>query len=230
MSQRDHSCGSPGLESYVSLAFDRELGINEVEQVRRSLGAQAAVSIPSAVADAYGRARELGFSKSSRPEVGALISVLASAVPGYGRVLELGTGAGLGLAWVVYGLGERNDVEVVSIEIDPVQAAFVANSGWPEWVSIVAGDALEIVPTMGAFDLIFLDVPDAKNRRLCDAVAALRPGGKLLIDDMGLPGASNSPSGAGLATIRDQLFSDRRLVCAELAYSSGMILAVRRRD
>ena len=39
------------------------------------------------------------------PGVGRLLAVLAAAVPVYGRILEMGTGVGVGTAWIVYGLG-----------------------------------------------------------------------------------------------------------------------------
>ena len=76
------------------------------------------VELPAAVQAAYDRADELGFPLSCEPAVGQLLAVLSAAVPPGGRVLELGTGVGAGLAWIVSGLGDRDDVEVVSVELD----------------------------------------------------------------------------------------------------------------
>ena len=50
--------------------------------------------------------------------MGRLLAALAAAVPSGGRVLEIGTGVGVGLAWLVHGLGARRDVEVVTVELD----------------------------------------------------------------------------------------------------------------
>ncbi|MFI5046142.1 MAG: hypothetical protein ACHQIG_03685 [Acidimicrobiia bacterium] len=47
---------------------------------------------------ARARARDLGFELSCEDEVGALLAALAAAVPVGSRVVELGTGAGVGLA------------------------------------------------------------------------------------------------------------------------------------
>ena len=82
------------------------------------------MALPDMVAAAYRRAADAGFELSSEPEVGRLLACLAAAVPPQGRVLELGTGVGAGLAWLVHGLGERTDVTVVSVDVDPeLQAA-----------------------------------------------------------------------------------------------------------
>ena len=63
------------------------------------------IESPEVVEGACSRARDAGFELSCEPEVGALLSVLAASVPAGGRVLELGTGAGVGLAWVGRGRG-----------------------------------------------------------------------------------------------------------------------------
>jgi demethylmenaquinone methyltransferase/2-methoxy-6-polyprenyl-1,4-benzoquinol methylase len=62
------------------------------------------VNPPGIVSDAYTRAQAATFELSCDPEVGKLLSVLAGAVPTGGRILELGTGVGVGLAWIVHGL------------------------------------------------------------------------------------------------------------------------------
>ena len=65
--------------------------------------------------------------------------MLAAAVRRDGRVLEIGTGAGVGLAWIVEGLGDREDVELVTIDIDKELVTAVAEGDdWPaelDWAS-----------------------------------------------------------------------------------------------
>ena len=46
---------------------------------------------------------ELGFTMASEPKTGALLAVLAASKPG-GQFLELGTGTGLGTAWLLSGM------------------------------------------------------------------------------------------------------------------------------
>ena len=74
--------------------------------------------LPASVLAAHERAASAGFQLACEVEVGRLLAALAAAVPGGGRVLEIGTGVGVGLAWLVHGLGARRDVEVVTVELD----------------------------------------------------------------------------------------------------------------
>ena len=144
------------VKTYVTLTFHRDLTASDLENLRSSSSALRALQLPAAVKSTLDRAQEWGFTKSSRPEVGLLLSVLAAAVPPRGRVLEIGTGAGVGLTWIVYGLGRREDVEVITVDLDPDRAASVRAFGWPDWVSVVTGDGATILHNSpGSFDLIF---------------------------------------------------------------------------
>ena len=62
--------------------------------------------MPALVAAATDRARSAGFPLSCEPAVGQL---LAAHLPAGARVLELGTGAGVGTAWIASGLLPRDD-------------------------------------------------------------------------------------------------------------------------
>ena len=187
------------------------------------------MELPSSVVAAQARAEQLGFELSSEPEVGRLIACLAQTVPAGGRILEIGTGAGVGLAWIVHGLGNRSDVEVITVEVDGELAAQVRAAGWPEWVSIVEGDGAELVGTLGSFDLIFPDAPGGKIFKLRKTVAALRPGGVLLVDDMDLSRHADPELRNALASVRERLLDHPDLICAELPFASGVIVASRRR-
>lgn len=77
-------------------------------------------------AQASANARERGFARSCAREVGRYLAALAAAVPAGGRVLELGTGVGVGSGWLVHGLGARPDVEITTVELDPTTADVAA--------------------------------------------------------------------------------------------------------
>jgi predicted O-methyltransferase YrrM len=64
-------------------------------------------------------------------------------------VLELGTGTGVGTAWITHGLAGRSDVEVVTVEIDAATAALAAQHPWPPWVELRTGDAVEVTRSVG---------------------------------------------------------------------------------
>ena len=74
--------------------------------------------LPESVVAAHERAATTGFQLACEVQVGRLLAALAAAVAEGGRILEIGTGLGVGLAWLVYGLRERHDVEVATVELD----------------------------------------------------------------------------------------------------------------
>ena len=80
---------------------------------------------PPLVARAQALAATLGFEKSCLPEDGALLHVLA-ARRGITRAAEIGTGAGVGSAWIVSALPP--ETPFFSAEPDPVLAARARSS------------------------------------------------------------------------------------------------------
>ena len=185
------------------------------------------VDIPESVAAAQDRASKSGFELSSEVEVGQLVACLANAAPIGGRILEIGTGCGVGLSWIVHGIGSRTDVEVVSVELDHALADATRRVGWPSWVSIVEGDGADLVGTIGSFDLIFPDAPGGKIFKLRKTISTLRPGGFLLVDDMDLTAHEDPELRDGLASVRERILTHPDLVCAELSVASGVIVATK---
>ena len=58
---------------------------------------------PAVVGELLRATEEAGFSMASEPRTGSLLSTLAASKPG-GRLLELGTGTGMGTAWLLSGM------------------------------------------------------------------------------------------------------------------------------
>ncbi|MBO0728524.1 MAG: class I SAM-dependent methyltransferase [Acidimicrobiaceae bacterium] len=186
--------------------------------------------VPALVRAAYERARSGGFELSCEREVGRFLAVLAAALPPGGRVLELGTGAGVGLAWLVHGVGTRADVSVTSVESDP-EAARLAEAGrWPPFVRLELADAVEFLGRRDRYDLIFADAQGGKWEALDRTISALEPGGILVVDDMTPPDFGSDEHRQKTAEVRAHLLGEKRLVSAELAFSSGVIASVRRRE
>jgi len=176
---------------------------------------------------AIARARRAGFPFSSDPEVGRLLAVLAAHLPERARVLELGTGTGVGTAWIVSGLLPRTDVTVLTVEQDPETAALAAGGDWPSLVELRRGDALEVLLQSGTFDLIFADAPAGKWHGLDRTIAALSPHGMLIVDDMTpLPDWTDSQRDAQ-ERVRRTLLATPELTSVELACGSGVIMSVR---
>ena len=177
------------------------------------------------------RARDAGFAQSCEAAVGRLLATLAANVPDGGRVLELGTGAGVGTAWIISGLLPRADVTVVTVERDHATAALTQDAGWPPFVTRMRDDGLAALAGMRArdiaFDLIFADAPAGKWDGLDQVIAALAPHGMLIVDDMTpQPGWSDEHQ-AATEQVRRTLLAAPELTSVELAHGSGVILSAR---
>jgi len=183
--------------------------------------------LPERVGRATERAEQAGFAMSCVPDTGRLLAVLAAAVPASGRVLEQGTGTGVGAAWIVHGLRGRTDVEVVTVEMDPATAALAAQNSWPGWVNLVVGDAVKVTRSSGTFDLIFADAQGGKWEGLEATIAALRVSAHLLVDDMTPEAFMSDHHARKTRQVRDQLFAHPGLVSVEMGWSTGLILSTR---
>jgi predicted O-methyltransferase YrrM len=186
--------------------------------------------LPESVSAAYERAARTGFRLACEAGVGRLLAALAAAVPDGGRVLEIGTGVGVGLAWLVHGLEARQDVEVVTVELDDEVQRTALSARWPPWVRFESGDGAEAVGRLGLFDLIFADAPGGKIFKLRRTVSALREGGAIVVDDMDLTRHADEQLRSALVVVRHRLLENGELVCVELGFSSGVIVAVKRRS
>ncbi len=186
--------------------------------------------LPSKVGAALERAERIGFGLSCEPMVGQLLATLAAGVPNQGRILELGTGVGVGLAWLLHGLGTRTDVEVTSVEIDSAVSTLAAEAGWPSHVQLLVSDAVKLLPSLGEFDLIFADAQGGKWNGLDLTINALHPGGILLVDDMDLTRYPDPHDRAVVSGVRNTLVNHDDLVTVEIPAGSGIILATKRRS
>jgi predicted O-methyltransferase YrrM len=136
---------------------------------------------PPLVVRALALAGTHGFEKSCRPEVGALLHVLA-ARRGTTRAAEVGTGAAVGAAWIVSALPPQTPF--FAAEVDPVLAARAAELFEDDAnVFVLPGPWRAALPAEAPFDLIFVGAPDAKDD--ADAVVGLlAPGGTAVLDDV----------------------------------------------
>jgi demethylmenaquinone methyltransferase/2-methoxy-6-polyprenyl-1,4-benzoquinol methylase len=168
---------------------------------------------------------------SSEPAVGRLLAVLAAQVPAEGRILEFGTGVGVGTAWIVSGLLPRTDAMVLTVERDHQTATLAAGGDWPSFVELRRGDALDVLAgTGGMFDLIFADAPEGKWHGLDQTIAALAPHGLLIVDDMTPRAGWSDSHRAAQEQVRQTLLAAPELTSVELNHGSGVILSARVAD
>jgi predicted O-methyltransferase YrrM len=142
--------------------------------------------VPPLVARALALAEREGFTRSCSPEAGRLLQVLAGQ-RGRTRVAEIGTGCGVGAAWILSALAP--EVPFVTVELDEGRATAVAELlAEDEQARVLQGDWQEVLPPEAPFDLLFADGGRSKEQE--QLVRLLGPGGTLVLDDLtpGRPG------------------------------------------
>jgi len=180
------------------------------------------------VLDAIRRDTEnLGFTLASEPRTGSVLRALAASKPG-GRFLELGTGTGVGTAWLLAGMDARS--HLISVDSDAtvldVARRHLAHDARVTFHHADGAAFLEQA-SPGDFDFIYADAWPGKFTHLELALSLLRTGGIYFIDDL-LPQASWPPGHAAKfpALIAD-LEHRRGFVAARLDWASGLMMLVR---
>ncbi len=183
------------------------------------------VRLPPFLPVLQNKVRELEFSMSSDLLVGSLLRTLTATKPG-GRFLELGTGLGLSLAWMVDGMDDSSTV--LSLDNDAVLTDFVRQ--------VFSGDTrVTVLETDGeswieayhgpGFDLIFADTWPGKYNHLDETLTLLNPGGLYVIDDMNPQ--PNWPEGHArrAADLVAELQGKSKLKLTALDWSTGVLIA-----
>ena len=128
--------------------------------------------------------QEAGPSRPSAclPGVGRFLAMLAAGCHG-GTIAELGTGAGIGAAWLASSMPA--DCTLVTAELDAHLAEVAARllAGCPR-ARVLAGDAREVLPPHGPFDLIFADSGVRDAAAFAALTGLLKPGGRIVMDDL----------------------------------------------
>ena len=139
--------------------------------------------LPNALEAIMAHTREIGFQGWCWPPVGALLRVMATLKPG-GRLLEIGTGTGVGTCWLLDGMDAA--ARLLTVDINPkVQAVARSHLGTDPRLTMLCEDAAAVIrrEAPNSLDLIFADGGAGKHTLLDEALALLRPGGIYICDD-----------------------------------------------
>jgi predicted O-methyltransferase YrrM len=184
---------------------------------------------PAVLPQLQQESRSLGFRLASEPLTGSLLRTLAASKPG-GALLELGTGTGVGTAWLLAGMDPS--ARLTTIDNDPkVMAVARRHLSGDRRVTFHLLDAAGWLPAQpgASYDLIFADAWAGKYSHLDEALRLLRPGGLYVVDDM-LPQenwpADHAPKVERLVA---ELEGRRGLALTKLSWSTGIIIATARR-
>ena len=165
--------------------------------------------LPPIVERALALSERAGFTKSCSPEAGRLLQVLAGQ-RGRTRVAEIGTGCGVGSAWILSALDP--EVPFVTVELDGPRAVEAAELlAQDENATVLEGDWQEVLPAEAPFDLLFADGGRSKYHE--QVIGLLAPGGTLFLDDLTPGCAEHDP-------VRELWLSHPRLLAAELQISA----------
>lgn len=195
---------------------------------------------------------DLGGTSPVRPETGAALRFIASAV-GARAVVEIGTGCGSSGIWLLRGM--RPGGTLTSVDTEPeyqrmarqvfTAAGFAANQS-----RLILGRALDVLPRLSdeAYDVVFCDAdPRDYPDYLLAALRLLRPGGVAVFNDVladpapasappfvsfssfsSSPVSPAAPDAADDVSLLDLVLADERLVPMLLPVGNGLLAAVKR--
>lgn len=184
--------------------------------------------MPAALPALLSDTARTGFAMASETRTGALLRTLAAAKPG-GRCVELGTGTGIGTAWILDGMDDRATLDTV--DTDPAVVAIARRHlGHDRRVTFHLEDGARFLARVppGSIDLLYADAWPGKFTDLDTALATLAPGGFYVIDDL-LP-QPNWPEGHAqkVEALLADLGARTDFAATRLAWSSGLAILVRR--
>ncbi len=174
-----------------------------------------------------GESRTINFSMCSDLLTGSLLRTLVSSKAG-ASVLELGTGTGLALSWILDGADENTSV--ISIDNDP-ELISLADKYFNQdpRVELICEDGNDWVKSYKGrpFDLIFADAWPGKFELLEETLQLLVNGGIYVIDDL-IP-RSTWPDGhfEKVVTLINKLETMQNLNLTKMNWSTGLIVATK---
>ncbi|WP_411030584.1 O-methyltransferase [Spongiimicrobium sp. 3-5] len=173
------------------------------------------------------KSKEIGFTMPSDRYVGTLLKTLTSSKPG-ARFLELGTGIGLSLAWMLDGMDQ--DSKLITVDNDAELSQIARDYfGNDKRVQFVCEDASVWIKTYEdkKFDLIFADAWPGKYSEITEVLNLLKVGGFYIVDDMRTQ--ANWPEGHqkyvnGLIAY---LENRKDFNITKMNWSTGLVIAVK---
>lgn len=177
--------------------------------------------------DLRARSEEIGFTMPSDICIGPFLKTLVTSKP-KSNLLELGTGTGLALSWMIDGMDAAS--KLITIDNDPNYVAIAKNHfGSDKRVTMICTDAAEWIRSYQGekFDLIFADAWPGKYSETDKALSLLKAGGFYVIDDM--PPHPNWPDGhhEKISQLIEYLEKREDLNLTKMNWSTGLIMCVK---
>ncbi|MBQ4915399.1 class I SAM-dependent methyltransferase [Maribacter sp. MMG018] len=184
--------------------------------------------IPKIYGDLQRKSKEVGFNMPSDLYTGTLLKTLVSSKPS-ANILELGTGIGLSLSWMIDGMDEKSRLTTVDndFRLTEIAGSYFGNDNR---VDIVCEDGEQWIHgyTGDKFDLIFADAWPGKYGQIEEILNLLKTGGFYVIDDMSEQ--PNWPEGhqENVDGLIKYLEKREDLVLTKLDWSTGVVVVVKK--
>lgn len=173
------------------------------------------------------KSQEIGFTMPSDLYIGSLLKTLVSSKP-KARILELGTGIGLSLSWMIDGMDSNSRLITVDNDSELIGIA-KSYFGGDERVEIICQDASEWIKNYRneKFDLVFADAWPGKYSETDKILDLIKVGGFYIVDDMSEQ--PNWPEGHQDNVDRLVAYLEHRkdFNLTKMNWSTGLIVAVR---
>ena len=174
------------------------------------------------------KSKEIGFTMPSDLYIGTLLKTLITSKP-KSNFLELGTGIGLSLSWMIDGMDSES--KLISIDNDP-KLVDIAKSyfGHNKRVEIICADGTEWIKNYDGdkFDLVFADAWPGKYSEINEMLDLIKVGGLYIIDDMLSQG--NWPDGhqEKVEKLIEYLENRKDFNLTKMNWSTGIIIATKK--
>lgn len=181
-----------------------------------------------AVLDAILRdTQKLGFKMGSKPQTGALLRTLVASKP-KGFFLELGTGTGIGTAWLLSGMDAESRLDTVEIDSNVSDVAR-RHLGKDPRITFHSADGIDFLkkPSGPKYDFIYADTWPGKFTHLELALSLLRVGGIYFIDDLLPQPAWPAEHASKISMLIAELEKRTDFIATRLSWSSGLMILVR---
>ncbi len=171
---------------------------------------------------------EIGFTMPSDLYIGTLLKTLISSKP-KSNFLELGTGIGLSLSWMIDGMDK--DSKIISVDNDPKLTAIAKQYfGHDSRVELVCADGSQWIKNYrgNKFNLVFADAWPGKYSEIDEVLSLISIGGFYVVDDMSHQ--PNWPVGheSNVNTLINYLENRKDFNLTKMNWSTGLIIATKK--
>lgn len=186
------------------------------------------LDIPAVLPEIHKKSEGIGFTMPSDVYIGTFLKTLIASKP-KGRFLELGTGIGLSLSWMIEGMDAES--YLITVDNDP-ELINIAHTffGHDKRLKIICQDGSEWIEAYDDenFDLIFADAWPGKYSDIDKILDLVKVGGFYVIDDMSAQ--PNWPDGHQDNVDKLIVYLENRddFTLTKMNWSTGLIIAVKK--